>query len=517
MPTATLPLKAELAPGDQTLLDDLCQLVDKPLAYVHWAFAWGEGELVGETGPDTWQRDVLLDLETQLRTTDSSVRLAVSSGNGIGKGALTAWVVQWFLVTRPQCKGIVTANTGDQLSTKTWAEVAKWVKLSRVGHWLHWQATKLSSIFSPETWFISALPWSKERPETMAGLHAPYILVVLDEASAIPDAIWDVLEGAMTTKRAVWLAFGNPTRNSGRFKELFPGGLYSHEWTTRRIDSRTCKKANQGQLDSWIQTRGLDSDFVKIHVLGEHPRQSEEQFIGQDVVEAAQQREQLPWLHMPIILGCDVATTNRSVFVIRQGPRILDKQEYWNKAPGDVAALITSTMDHYQPDVTFVDAAGLGSGIFDLIRHTNHYVIAANGAHQVPETASLPNMPSDKDLYYNMRAAMWGRMRDWLRDTGTLPLAYTGLARELQEPQWSYAGQAKVLLESKEDMRARGVASPDEADALALTFYRDIRPKRTAIGPNGTRQQYATGAASPHMPRQRDTRPQIALGGWGHR
>jgi hypothetical protein len=439
----------------------LIQLVDKPLAYVHWAFPWGEGELAGESGPDTWQRDVLLDLEQQLRVTESSVRLAVSSGNGIGKGALTAWVVQWFLATRPQCKGIVTANTADQLSTKTWAEVAKWVKLSRVGHWMHWQDTKLSSIFAPETWFISALPWSKDRPEAMAGLHAPYVLVILDEASAIPDTIWDTLEGAMTTHRAVWLAFGNPTRNSGRFKDVFPGGLYAHEWRTRRIDSRTAKKANRAQHEQWIATRGLDSDFVKIHVLGEHPRQSEEQFIGQDIIDAARQRDQAPFLHMPMILGADVATTNRSVLLVRQGAKILWRGEYWGKTPGECAALITSTMDHYEPDATFVDAAGLGAGIYDMIRHTNHYVIAANGAHAVPETLSLPNMPSDKDIYYNMRACMWGRMKDWLRDVGTLPLEYTDLSRELQEPQWTYAGANKILLESKEDMRSRGVSSPD--------------------------------------------------------
>jgi hypothetical protein len=501
-----------LSPTDHALLADLTQLVDKPLAYTYWAFPWGQGELRGEDGPDTWQRDVLLELEEGLRTTESAVRIAVSSGNGIGKGALTAWVVQWFLVTRPQCKGIVTANTGDQLSTKTWAEVAKWVHLSRVGHWMHWQATKLSNLLSPDTWFISALPWSKERPEAMAGLHAPYVLVILDEASAIADSIWDTLEGAMTTHRAIWLAFGNPTRNSGRFKELFPGGLYQDQWQTRRIDSRTCKKANRAQHEEWIRLRGLDSDFVKIHVLGEHPSQSEEQFIGSDLVTLAQQREPAPYMHLPKVLGADVATTGTGCLLLRQGSKILWSELYHNKQPDEWAALITSVMDHHQPDATFVDAVGVGAGVWALLRHTHHAVIAVNGAHAVPETISLPSMPSDRDMFYNMRACMWGRMKEDLRQGLCLPPAMTELARELQAPQWTYAGANKILLESKEDMRARGVASPHTADALSMGYYSIVRPKQShgTSGSNG--QRYATPAGSPF---KHAGQPQVsARGGW---
>ena len=489
----------------QTLETDLAQLVDKPLAYVYWAFPWGEGELAGEEGPDIWQREVLLELEEGLRTTEHAVRIAVASGNGIGKGALTAWVVKWFNDTRPQGKGLVTANTADQLNTKTWSEVAKWHRLSRTQHFAKWQATKLSSVWAPDTWFVSALPWSKDRPETMAGMHAPYILVVEDEASAIPDVIWDALEGSMTTKRAIWLAFGNPTRNSGRFKELFPGGLYAHEWRTHRIDSRTCKMANRGQLDAWIRTRGIDSDFVKIHVLGEHPSQSEDQFIGEDLVQAARQRDEVPYQHLPKILGADIATTNRGVFLLRQGCKILWRREVFNKQPDEYAAMLTSIMDLEQPDATFVDAVGVGAGVYAILRHTHHAVIAVNGAHAVPETLSLPSMPSEKDVYYNMRACMWGRMKDWVREWGCLPMELTGLARELQEPHWTYAGKNQILLESKDDMRARGIASPDEADALSLTFYQTVRPR----GGNQP-QTFATPTGSPF---QRVGQPQVVAAG----
>jgi hypothetical protein len=512
MPEATI-----WTPHDQSLLDDLKTLVDHPLAYVYWAFPWGEGELAGEEGPDTWQRDTLLAIEAALKATDGSVRFAVASGNGVGKGALTAWLVKWFHDTRPDGKGLVTANTGDQLSTKTWSEVAKWHKLSRTAHWSHWQATKLSNVFSQETWFVSALPWSKERPESMAGMHAPHILVAMDESSSIPDVIWDTLEGAMTTPKALWVAFGNPTRNSGRFKELFPGGLYAHEWTTRRIDSRTCKMVNKAQQDQWIATRGIDSDFVKIHVLGEHPSQSEDQFIGEDLVRMAQEREEAPYLHLPKILGADVATTGTGCLLLRQGSKILWSQLWHNKQADEWAALISSVMDRDEPDATFVDAAGVGSGVWALLRHTNHKVIAVNGAHHVPETISVPGMPSEKDMYYNMRACMWGRMKEDLGTALCLPPSMTDLARELQGPQWTFAGANKILLESKDDMRTRGIASPHTADALSHTYYATVRLSRGLMADGRRQLRYATPAASPLAPRGDPRRQQVATGGFGGR
>jgi hypothetical protein len=512
----------------EALLPDLVQLVDKPLGYAHWAFPWGEGELAQSDGPDTWQEDVLLDLEAQLRETETAVRLGVASGHGVGKGALTAMIVKWFHDTRPHGRGIVTANTADQLSTKTWAEVAKWHNLSRTRHLSHWQATKLSNLLAPETWFISALPWSKDRPEAFAGLHAPYVLVVCDEASAIHDTIWDTLEGAMTTVRAIWLTFGNPTRNTGRFKEIFPGGLYAHEWRTRRIDSRTAKMANQAQIQSWIASRGIDSDFVKIRVLGEHPSQSEEQFIGEDLVRAAQQREQTPYLHMPKVLGVDVATTGRTVLILRQGCKILWDQWFLNKGVEEVAAIVSSFMDKEQPDATFVDSVGVGAGVYGLLRHTNHRVIAANGAHAVPEVPEAPGELPANQIYWNMRACMYGRMREWLRTVGCLPLRaqvpaeyeaqYLGLGKELQQPFWHYAvrgGYTLVVIESKDDMKERGIGSPDESDSLSLTFYAPVRVQHGPLA-GGGRQQYATAAASP-LANRHNRQPQHASGGWGGR
>lgn len=512
MPTRPL-LPSQLTPTDEALLADVAQLVDKPLAFVYWAFPWGlPGALAHEDGPDTWQREVLLELEHSLRTTDGAVRIAVSSGNGIGKGALTAWVVLWFNVTRPNGQGVVTANTADQLTSKTWREVAKWHNLSRVKHWGVWQATKFSHAWSPETWYVSALPWSEHRSEAMAGTHEDHVLIVQDEASAIPDLIWDTLEGAMTTKGSIWLAFGNPTRNTGRFKEIFPPGRFAHRWQTHRIDSRTCKQPNQAQLRQWIEDYGEDSDFVKIHVKGEHPAQSEAQFIGEDLVQLALHREVAPFLHLPKVLGVDVARTGsaRTVLLMRQGCKILWAREWRNKRVDEVATLVRSSMELERPDATFIDAVGIGAGVYDLLRHTGHNVIAVNGAGAVPDTVSLPSLPSEKDLYYNMRACMWGRMRQWLEEWGCLPPELTDLILELQAPEYTYANKDRILLESKEHMLERGVVSPDYADALSLTFFAQVRPAQ-----RNQPQQYAKTAASPF---QRGGQPtMVASSGWGGR
>jgi hypothetical protein len=286
--------------------------------------------------------------------------------------------------------------------------------------------------------------------------------------------------------------------------------------------------ANQAQIESWIASRGLDSDFVKIRVLGEHPSQSEEQFIGEQVVALARAREVTPYLHLPKILGVDVATTNRTVLLLRQGCTILWDRWFVNKGIEEVAALVSTVMDQEQPDAVCIDAVGVGAGVFGLLRHTHYRVINASGSHAVPEVAWVPGDPPDSTVYWNMRAAMWGRMRHWLLHEGVLPAQadvaealrsqYLGLAHELQQPQWRYAvrgGHTLILLESKDDMRDRGVGSPDEADALSLTFYAPVRPQVGPFAHPG--QRYATPAGSPHAPRLGAHRPQRAQGGWGGR
>ena len=278
---------------EEMLADKMTEYYDDPVGFVWFAFDWGHGELADQTGPDDWQVEFLQSIGDKLKANpDINIREATASGHGIGKTACTAWLIIWAMSTRPHLSGVVTANTMSQLSTKTWRELALWYKRAINAHWFKWSATKFWHIKHPETWFTSAEPNTEHNSEAFAGRHAKYKLILFDEASAIPDKIFEVTEGAMTDPRSIWCIFGNPTKNTGKFKDCFGPDRYNPEtgtgrWTTRHIDSRTAKMTNKTELGEWIKAYGIDSDFVRVRVLGFFPRLGAMQFIPTDAVDRA--------------------------------------------------------------------------------------------------------------------------------------------------------------------------------------------------------------------------------------
>jgi hypothetical protein len=208
-----------------------------------------------------------------------------------GKSTVAAWVILWGLSTMPNARVVVTANTDSQLGTKSWPEVTKWLRLMINRDWFKATATAVFSA-QPERerlWRADAIPWSEENTEAFAGLHnkGRRVILIFEEASAISDKIWEVSEGALTDEdtEIVWLAFGNPTRNTGRFRECF--GRFRHRWDCGHIDSRLVEGTNKGQLEQWVHDYGEDSDFVRVRVKGVFPHAGSMQFIGSDLVEAA--------------------------------------------------------------------------------------------------------------------------------------------------------------------------------------------------------------------------------------
>ncbi len=206
------------------LIEELAGFSSDPLGFVLFGFPWNEpGELEGRFGPEPWQVDILIDLGDGIISAAEAIRLARTSGHGIGKSALVSWIILWAISTFEDTKGVVTANTENQLKTKTWAELAKWYRLFIGRDYFKMTATALFSM-DPEherTWRIDMVPWSERNTEAFAGLHnqGKRILIVFDEASAIPDVIWETTEGALTDRdtQIIWAVFGNPTRNKGRF------------------------------------------------------------------------------------------------------------------------------------------------------------------------------------------------------------------------------------------------------------------------------------------------------------
>lgn len=451
------------------LVEFLAEFADDPVGFVYAAFPWGEKELEGQE-PDSWQIGLLQDIKDGLKTPDKVIREAVASGHGIGKSALVAWIILWAVSTHEDTRGVVTANTDTQLKSKTWAELSKWYRCFIAKDLFAYTAT---AIFSTEpehekTWRIDAIPWSDTNPEAFAGLHnqGKRILVVFDEASAISDKIWEVTEGALTDSgtEIIWCAFGNPTRNNGRFFDCFH--KYRNLWKCRQIDSRTVAISNKRQLEEWAQTHGEDSDFMRVRVRGQFPSASEKQFISTEIVEVAQKRNLHPtqFNFAAKIIGVDPAWTGEDSFVIyyRQGlySKRLGKYQR-NDNDVHMAGIIANFEDEYGADAVNVDM-GYGTGIVSAGQAMGrHWLLVAFGGK------------STKKGYANKRSEMWGEMKEWLKEGGAIEEDQT-IHDDLIGPESYVNLQGEILLESKKDMKKRGIPSPNDADALALTFARPV-------------------------------------------
>lgn len=433
----------------------------KPLEFVMWAYPWEKpGVLAEEEGPDDWQAKVLLEIGEKVQTPQALYK-AIKSGHEVGKTTLAAWIIHWFIVTRPYPQIVSTANTKTQLETKLWREVAKWHNLSRVEirDKYIWTATKFYRKERPDTWFAAAIPWSKDKPDAFQGTHEKYTLIVYDESSTIDDVIWEATDGSIS-ERGIWLVTGNPTLNTGRFYECFH--KFRHRWLQTTVDSRTSRHANQKRISDWIDDYGEDSDFVRIRVKGIFPRTSTAQFIPVDLVEAAVDRKVAidSFRYAPILIGVDVARfgDDQTVILVRQGEHIHDLKKYREKDTMQVVGLTAEAVGKFKPQGIFVDSVGIGSGVVDRLRQLGYKVIDVNSGR---------NAINDK-IYHNRRAEMWGKMRDWL-ETGSLPVDQE-MQDDLIGPEYGFDKYNRYQLEKKEDMKSRGLASPNCADALALTF-----------------------------------------------
>ncbi len=478
------------------LAAELAKYVSDPYGWVLYAFPWGEpgSELACYSGPDKWQEDILKGIGRRLSRASQDgaiIREATASGHGIGKSTLVAWLILWAVSTFEDTRGVVTANTEKQLVTKTWPELAKWFRLcwftgAVLGTRSGLFEVTARAIYSsyPEhqkTWRIDQVPWNERNTEAFAGLHnkGRRILLVFDEASAIPDRIWEVSEGALTDEgtEIIWCVFGNPTRNSGRFKDCFTGP-HAARWISRQVDSRTCALTNKGQIKQWADDYGEDSDFFKVRVRGVFPSMSARQFISVADVDAAFGRhlriDQFDFA--PKILSVDPAWEGDDELVIglRQGLafsilRTIPK----NDNDIEIANIIAWLEDEGKADAVFIDA-GYGTGIVSAGRTLGRtwQLVWFAGASVDPGCA-------------NKRAEMWKLMRDWLKAGGAIP-EDSVLYNDLIGPETVARVDGKIQIEPKDAMKKRGLKSPNRADCLAISFAypvsaRGSKPPRPAF------------------------------------
>jgi len=467
----------EITRHDLALAEDLSRFYYDPLGFVRYAFPWGKAgtRLADEEGPDTWQVDFLRDLGAAVAAgKDISDALpamfAVASGNGIGKTALIAWIILWFITTREHPQIVVTAGKKDQLKTKTWRELAKWKAMAVNGNWFDWSAEKLAHKLFPQTWCANAIAWSKHSPENFAGTHEKDVLMIYDEAARIDDAIWEETDGAMTTPGAVWIAFGNPSRNNGRFAQCF--GKMRSMWNCRHIDSRTAKKANKRLFAKWIELWGEDHDFVRVHVKGMFPRAGDLQFVSNELVEIAKAREAQGYENFGKVLAVDIARhgMDQTVICKRQGAKVFPFRKLRVPDLMQIASLIAEEIDSWKPDAVFIDATGIGWGVVDRLHQLGYSKVVGI---QTGEKAYKP------EQFRNRRAELWYALREAIRDNLDLPSDDTELEHELTNIEYGFDDQQRYVLESKEDMKDRDEASPDTADSLALSYAAPVAPTKT--------------------------------------
>ena len=508
-------MKSELSPEEQ-LGEDMAGFYNDPLGYVMYMFPWDEEQSIqlvklhpeyherfGDGyGPDKWACEFLdrLGAEIKKRRFDGRVgvapiRFATVSGHGIGKSTLTAWLIKFILDTRPYSVGTVTAMTAEQLKIKTWSELGKWHRMSLTSHWFDYTSGRGAMALSSnrtdkygeslkEKWKCNAQTCREENSEAFAGQHAASAtsFYIFDEASGVPNKIYEVRDGGTTDGESMIFDFGNGTRNSGRFFEECEGDL-RHRYIVTSIDSRDVEIASKNEVhQELIDDFGIDSDRVKVRVRGMFPSSGDLQFISMDSVNEAMRREVKQEKDAALVIGVDVARFGDDEAVVY--PRIgYDARSFGPKRYNslDTNQLVGKVIEmvnffralELETAMIFVDATG-SAGVADNLRHLGYPVmdvIFGGGA-------------IDSKRYRYKSDEIWGRMKENMPKL-MLPShdAHSGYAlkRQLTQREFGYMEQGnRIHLESKKDMKARlgGLAaSPDIADALACTFAQDIAPK----------------------------------------
>lgn len=461
-----------------------------PLAFVRCAYAW---PINGEDGPDPIQTRFLERLGQRVRGHQfdglapvPAIRMGLSSGHGIGKSALGAWLVNWIMSTRRNCRGTITANTNDQLEKKTWAAVREWTGRCVTAHWFEINSQIMFRKGCRATWFCAPASCDEHNSEAFAGQHAKdsTSFYVLDEASAIADVIHEVAQGGMTDGEPMMFQFGNPTKSQGAFHQACFGTM-RHRWNPVVIDGRTSRFTNKDKIAQWAQDYGEDSDYFRVRVRGLPPNASDLQFIGNALVSAAQRVKVAVLADEPLVAGLDLARGGSDECVIRFRRGKDGRSIPALRVPGELArdSMKMATMaadvldrlhDGRKISVMFVDATGgsIGGPIADRLRqlgHKNVVDVQFGGESPDPKIA-------------NMRAYMWSKMRDWLAAGGAIDNT-SALETDLTGPGYHHDKQDRLLLESKEQMKDRGVDSPDDGDALALTFAQAVRMTTEAAEP----------------------------------
>lgn len=457
-----------------------------PYGFVCDMFDWGKPYtfLAKRQGPYTWQAEILEDCTKHLAEDPSIYRLGIAAGKGIGKTALLSQLYLWHIMTHRYSQSNLLGVTGDAIDQRVWAEIARWFYACKARQYFRrYKGGKIQHVYHAE-WEGAYQLWSAGRLEALHGSHAPYLGYFIDEGCGLPNEVLETIESGLMDEHVFMAVITNPTRLRSRVRQYFPEGTLAHLWRTWQIDVRTTERYNPARVQEILDEAGGDEDDarVRVNVCGLFPLVDAEQFITDAMVEAARERytsnpSRLPEgepegdfnHHEPIIIGVDVAAmgANRTVFLVRQGARILTIRSYAKKEPNESADLLMDLMTeyrHWHPEA-YIDVIGYGRAVYADCKKYGFTV------HEV--NSGLPAIGPHADRFLNRRMELWDFTKEWLRHEAMLNPKYTTLAKQLTGPS-AFVSESdryrRLQLESKEDMQSRGVVSPDEADALVYSF-----------------------------------------------
>ncbi len=413
----------------------------------------------------TWQQEELL------RAVVREKRIAVRSGHGTGKDAAAAWIILWFLVTRPHAKGVATAPIYRQLNDILWSEVAKWIRQSPLRNEIEIEKDILFVKPHKRTWFVRGVTAGvketpEEQAETLAGYHGDHILVIVDEASGVPDPVFRPLEGILTGKDNKVILIGNPTRDAGYFYEVF-NGPHAPLWFKLHWNSEDSPLVTHEFVEFYRTKYGSDSDVYRVRVLGEFPRTAADVLIPRAKIYECQEL----WRSMnpeetraqwPLVVGLDVARTgpDRSVLTFRYGIWI-DEQAVVREA--DAARLcdwVVEQLEGRDEAVVYVDAVGMGGPVADMLRRLGKNVVDVNTGWK----------SSDSLQWRRLRDELWWNLRERVFNRAIALPPSEELIDELSSVRMKWVGN-QIVIADKQAMRQTLGFSPDLADSLVLTEY----------------------------------------------
>jgi hypothetical protein len=413
--------------------------------------------------PDEWQKDFLDAVATGER------KISIRSGHGVGKSTTASWAMLWFLLTRYPVKVVVTAPTSAQLYDALFAELKRWVKElpKPVQDLLDVKQERIELKASATEAFISARTSRAEQPEALQGVHSDNVMLVADEASGVPEAVFEAAAGSMSGHNALTILLGNPVRSSGFFFDTH--NRLKDEWWTRRVSCIDSTRVSTEYVNDMKSRYGEESNAFRIRVLGEFPRSDDDTIIPMDLLETAKHRDTRAYEDAPIVWGLDVARfgSDSSVLCKRQS-NVVHTLERWRNL--DLMQLTGAVVSQYEacdhksrPTEILVDSIGLGAGVVDRLRELN---LPARGIN-------VSESPAMGGTYLNLRAELWHKAKAWLEKRDCKIPNNEDLIGELATVRYTFTSNGKIKIESKDDIRRRGLKSPDMADAFVLTFASD--------------------------------------------